>query len=74
MGTFSTSNAQAAEAIAVLRDEWARMAEGGISEAELASAKRYLTGEFPLRFNGTQNIAAQLARASARRARYRLRP
>ena len=60
MGTFSTSNAQAAEAIAVLRDEWARMAEGGISEAELASAKRYLTGEFPLRFNGTQNIAAQL--------------
>lgn len=60
MGTFSTSNRQAAQAIGVLRDEWARMAEGGITEAELASAKRYLTGEFPLRFNGSESIAAQL--------------
>ena len=36
------------------------MAEHGVSEAELASAKRYLTGEFPLRFDGNEHIAAQL--------------
>ncbi len=60
MGVLSTSNGQAAEAIAILREQWARMAERGLSEEELAAAKRYLTGEFPLRFNGSLSIAAQL--------------
>ena len=60
MGAFSTSNGQAGEAIGVLRDEWARMAEGGMTPEELAGAKRYLTGEFPLRFNGSVNSAGQL--------------
>jgi zinc protease len=36
------------------------MAAGGATEAELLSAKRYLTGEYPLRFEGNGNIAAQL--------------
>jgi zinc protease len=60
MGTFSSSNERVAEAIALLRAEWIRMAEHGVSEAELASAKRYLTGEFPLRFDGSARTAAQL--------------
>jgi zinc protease len=60
MGRFSTGNARAAEALAVVRDEWRRMAEGGVSEAELAAAKRYLTGAYPLRFDGNGRIAEQL--------------
>ena len=60
LGTFSSSTERVAEAIQIVRDEWARMAELGITEAELASAKRYLTGEFPLRFQGSAEIAEQL--------------
>ena len=60
MGSFSSSNERVAEALRVLRAEWIRMAEHGVSEAELASAKRFLTGEFPLRFDGNERIAAQL--------------
>jgi zinc protease len=60
MGRFSTGNARAAEALSVVRDEWRRMAEGGVPEAELAAAKRYLTGAYPLRFDGNGRIAEQL--------------
>ena len=60
MGTFSSSNARVAEAIGLLRDEWARMADGGVTDAELQAAKRYQTGAFPLRFDGNVQIAAQL--------------
>ena len=60
MGSFSSSNERVAEAIALLRAEWARMAADGVSEAELAAAKRYLTGEYPLRFDGNRQIASQL--------------
>ena len=67
MGSFSSSNERVAEAIQILRDEWARMAEHGISEAELASAKRYLTGEFPLRFDGSAEHRRAVARAAAGR-------
>lgn len=60
MGSFSSSNERVADAIRILRSEWGHMAESGLSAAELAKAKRYLTGEFPLRFDGSGNIAAQL--------------
>jgi zinc protease len=59
-GSFSSSNGRIAEALRILRAEWVRMAEYGVSEAELASAKRFLTGEYPLRFDGNERIAAQL--------------
>lgn len=59
-GRFSTENARAAEAIAVVRDEWRRMAERGVTQAELDAAKRYLTGAYPLRFDGNGRIAGQL--------------
>ena len=60
MGAFSSSNDRVAEAIGLLRDQWAAMAEHGLTEAELASAKRYLTGAYPLRFDGSAAIASQL--------------
>lgn len=36
------------------------MAEAGPTAEELADAKRYLTGSFPLRFSSSDNIAGML--------------
>ena len=40
--------------------EWDRMANDGVTDAELVSAKRFLTGDYALRFEGNASIAAQL--------------
>ncbi|WP_136644809.1 pitrilysin family protein [Tabrizicola sp. YIM 78059] len=60
LGQFSASNDKVAEAIAVLRAEWARIAAEGLSERELADTKTYLTGSYPLRFDGNSRIASIL--------------
>lgn len=60
LGQFSSANARVAEALDILRREWQRMAEGGVTQQELADAKQYLTGAYPLRFDGNARIAAQL--------------
>ena len=57
LGQVASSNETIAEAIEVTRNEWARMANEGVSAEELASAKTYLTGEYPLRFDGNDEIA-----------------
>ena len=57
LGSFASSNETMAEAIEVVRTEWARMAEEGMTADELATAKTYLTGEYPLRFDGNAEIA-----------------
>ncbi|MDA5092720.1 pitrilysin family protein [Aliiroseovarius sp. KMU-50] len=56
-GQFSSQNDNMAEALDVVRREWARMAEEGITPEELNAAKTYLTGSYPLRFDGNSNIA-----------------
>ncbi|MCB1351604.1 MAG: insulinase family protein [Rhodobacteraceae bacterium] len=60
IGSFSSANAVAAQAIDIVREEWARMAGEGVSAEELAAAKRYLTGAWPLRFDGNGQIAYML--------------
>lgn len=57
IGRVASSNATIAEAIEVTRNEWRRMAEEGMSAEELDFAKTYLTGEYPLRFDGNSEIA-----------------
>lgn len=57
MGQFSASNDKVAEAIAVVREEWARIAADALTEEELATTKTYLTGSYPLRFDGNARIA-----------------
>jgi zinc protease len=57
MGQFSASNDKVAEAIQVVRAEWTRMANEGLTEQELADTKTYLTGSYPLRFDGNSRIA-----------------
>ncbi|MBU2957352.1 pitrilysin family protein [Paracoccus sp. 1_MG-2023] len=60
-GGMAGSNATTAQAIDLIRAEYARMAEGGVTDAELNDAKTYLTGEYPLRFDGNARIASIMA-------------
>lgn len=57
LGQFSASNDKVAEAISVVRTEWAKVAEEGLTGTELEEVKTYLTGSYPLRFVGNRNIA-----------------
>lgn len=57
LGQVASSNETIAEAIDVTRNEWTRMATEGVTAEELATAKTYLTGEYPLRFDGNGEIA-----------------
>ncbi len=57
LGQVASANDRVAEAIEVIREEWRRVAEEGVSPEELAAAKTYLTGAYPLRFDGNGRIA-----------------
>ena len=60
VGGAGTANARVAETLSVVREEWRRLAAGGLTEKELADAKTYLTGSFPLRFTSSGRIASML--------------
>ncbi len=53
----ATSNDSTAQAISVIKEEWAKMASGGITADELQDAKTYLTGILPLSLTSTDKIA-----------------
>ena len=59
-GGVATQNARVATSLELIRAEWQRMAEAGPSAAELAAAKTYLTGSFPLRFSSSGRISRML--------------
>ena len=61
LGQFSSSNALVGEAIEVVRGQWAEIAANGITQDELDAAVRYMTGAYPLRFDGNGRIAGILA-------------
>lgn len=56
-GSVASANDRVAEAVEVIRAEWARMQQDGITQDELDNAKTYLTGAYPLRFDGNGTIA-----------------
>ncbi|MES2845536.1 MAG: pitrilysin family protein [Pseudomonadota bacterium] len=60
LGQASVANANVAQAIEVIRAEWAKIATEGITEAELKATQTYLTGSYPLRFDGNGPIASIL--------------
>ena len=60
LGGAGTANARVAETLSVVREEWRRLAAGGLTVNELADAKTYLTGSFPLRFTSSGRIASML--------------
>jgi zinc protease len=60
-GGTSTKNERAAEALAVIETDILSLSERGPTEDELDKAKKYLIGSYPLRFDTSTKIAAQLA-------------
>ncbi len=56
-GGVATENARVAESLEVIRAEFARMRDDGLTADELADAKTYLTGSFALRFDSNGKIA-----------------
>ena len=60
LGQFSASNDKVAEAIKVVQGEWGRIVSEGVTPEELEATKTYLTGSYPLRFDGNGPIASIL--------------
>ncbi len=60
VGGVATENARVAQSIDIIRAEWQRMRAEGPTAKELADAKTYLTGSFPLNLNSTGRIASVL--------------
>ena len=56
-GQVASSNDRVAEATAVIREEWARAATEGVTPEELNAAKTFVTGAYPLQFDGNGPIA-----------------
>ncbi|MEO1313453.1 MAG: pitrilysin family protein [Pseudomonadota bacterium] len=59
-GGVASANDTVAEAIELIKAEWERIATEGVTAQELEDAKRYLTGAYPLRFDGNSRIAGIL--------------
>ncbi len=60
IGQVATENERVSESLDVIRAEIARLAADGVTDKELADAKTYLTGSYPLRFDTNDKIAGQL--------------
>jgi zinc protease len=57
MGSVASANDRVAEAVEVIQNEWQRIRQDGVTQEELDDAKTYLTGAYPLRFDGNGTIA-----------------
>lgn len=57
LGGVNTQNNRVKESLAIIRREFARMRDEGVTEEELADAKTFLTGSFPLRLSSNGKIA-----------------
>lgn len=60
IGGVATNNQQVKQSIELIRHEVARMAAGDLGATELANAKTYLTGSFPLRLTSNDQVAKML--------------
>ena len=60
LGGVATNNQQVGQSIAIVRQELRRMAMGELDETDLANARTYLTGSFPLRLTSNDQIAKTL--------------
>ena len=61
MGGVATANERVKKSIDLIRAEWQRLADEGVTKEELERAKKYLTGAFALRFDSNAKIARYLA-------------
>jgi zinc protease len=56
-GRVASANDRVAEAVEVIQEEWVKLATEGVTAEELKAAQTYLTGAYPLRFDGNGPIA-----------------
>jgi len=57
LGQVASANDRIGQAMTVIRDEWDKLANQGVTAEELEDAQKYLTGAYPLRFDGNTSIA-----------------
>jgi zinc protease len=60
LGSVGTQNARMGVSMKLIRVEMEKMATGSVSDKELADAKTYLIGSYPLRFDSNASIAGEL--------------
>ncbi|TYC62344.1 insulinase family protein [Rhodobacterales bacterium] len=60
IGSAATKADRVGETVDLIREQIKRMAADGPTEEELTSAKQYITGSYPLRFDSSGKIAGQL--------------
>ena len=60
VGGVATQNARAGESLDVIRAEWAKLRDKGITAEELRDAKTYSNGSFPLSLGSSRGIAGLL--------------
>ena len=60
LGQVATQNERVGDSLAIIKRELGLMAQKGVTAEELANAKTYLTGSYPLRFDSNEKIANQL--------------
>ena len=59
-GGLAVANENVGQAVQVIRDVWADAAQNGVTQKELDDTKTYMTGAYPLRFDGNGTIASIL--------------
>lgn len=57
LGQFATANGRVKEAIDVVLEQWEKVSTEGVTAEELDTAKTYMTGAYPLRFDSNASIA-----------------
>lgn len=60
MGTFSTTKENYPKIMKIVQEEWHKMAENGVTAAELENARRYLLASYNLRFKTVSHLAEML--------------
>ena len=60
VGGTGTANARVKETLDIIKAEWQRMSDHGVTDKELKDAKTFLTGAYPLRFTESERIARML--------------
>ncbi|TAN62120.1 MAG: insulinase family protein [Magnetospirillum sp.] len=64
-GGVATENGRFAESVRLIKEEFRRMRDLGPTETELANAKTYLNGSFPLQLDSTTAVAGLLVQIQA---------
>ncbi len=60
VGVIGTANDHVKDSIGLAKSEWRRMYDQGVTEKELADAKSFMTGAFPLQFTSSKAISGLL--------------